>query len=79
MIYKSRKTITIFQGYNFETKFFYSNYVDTDSFYFEIFWAQVNFSDLIGMMSADIFKRKMALAIQLNWIFLALKWAVFCL
>jgi len=27
-------------------------------------------------MSADIFKRKMALAIQLKLIFLALKWAV---
>jgi len=27
-------------------------------------------------MSADIFKRKMALVIQLKWIFLALKWAV---
>jgi hypothetical protein len=32
-----------------------------------------------GMMSADIFKHKMALAIQLKWIFLALKWAVSCL
>ena len=30
-------------------------------------------------MSADIFKRKMALAIQLKWIFLASKWAVPCL
>jgi hypothetical protein len=30
-------------------------------------------------MSVDIFKRKMALAIQLKWIFLALKWAVSCL
>jgi len=30
-------------------------------------------------MSADIFKRKMAHAIQLKWMFLALKWAVFCL
>jgi hypothetical protein len=32
-----------------------------------------------GTMSADIFKRKMALAIQLKLIFLALKWAVSCL
>jgi hypothetical protein len=32
-----------------------------------------------GTMSADIFKRKMAPAIQLKWTFLALKWAVFCL
>jgi hypothetical protein len=32
-----------------------------------------------GTMSADIFKRKMAHAIQLKWTFLALKWAVFCL
>jgi hypothetical protein len=32
-----------------------------------------------GTMSADIFKRKMAHAIQLKWMFLALKWAVFCL
>jgi hypothetical protein len=53
--------------------------IQTYSFYFEIFSAQVNFSDPIGMMSADIFKRKMALAIQLKWIFLALKWAVLCL
>jgi len=30
-------------------------------------------------MSADIFKRKRAHAIPLNWKFLALKWAVFCL
>jgi len=29
-----------------------------------------------GTMSADIFKRKMALAIQLKLIFLAVKWAV---
>jgi len=32
-----------------------------------------------GTMSADIFKRKMALAIQLKLIFFALKWAVSCL
>jgi len=32
-----------------------------------------------GMMSADIFKHKMAHAIQLKWTFLALKWAVFVL
>jgi len=32
-----------------------------------------------GTISANIFKRKMALAIQLKWIFLALKWAVSCL
>jgi len=32
-----------------------------------------------GTMLADIFKRKMAHAIQLKWTFLALKWAVFCL
>jgi len=32
------------------------------------------------MMSADIFKRKMVHAIQLKWMFLALKWAgFFCL
>jgi len=31
------------------------------------------------MMSADIFKRKMAHVIQLKWMFLALKWAVLCL
>jgi hypothetical protein len=30
------------------------------------------------MMSADIFKRKMAHEIQLKWMFLALKLAVFC-
>jgi len=30
-----------------------------------------------GTMSADIFKHKMAHAIQLKWTFLALKWAVF--
>jgi len=32
-----------------------------------------------GMMSADIFKRKRAHAIQLKWTFLTLKRAVFCL
>ncbi len=32
-----------------------------------------------GTMSADIFKCKMALEIQLKWIFLALKWAASCL
>jgi len=32
-----------------------------------------------GTMLADIFKRKMAHEIQLKWMFLALKWAVFCL
>jgi len=32
-----------------------------------------------GTMSADIFKRKMAHAIQLKLMLLALKWAVFCL
>jgi len=32
-----------------------------------------------GTMSADIFKRKMALATQLKLIFLAFKWAVSCL
>ncbi len=31
------------------------------------------------MMSADIFKCKMAHAIQLKWMLLALKWAIFCL
>jgi len=30
-------------------------------------------------MSADIFKHKIARAIQLKWTFLALKWAAFCL
>jgi hypothetical protein len=32
-----------------------------------------------GMMSADIFKRTIAHAIQLKWTFLGLKWAVFVL
>jgi len=36
-------------------------------------------SDHNGTMSAGIFKCKMVLAIQFKWIFLALKWAVFCL
>jgi len=32
-----------------------------------------------GTMSADIIKHEMANAIQFKWMFLALKWAVFCL
>jgi len=39
----------------------------------------ITFDSTNGTISADIFKLKMVLAIQLKWKFLASRWAVFCL